>query len=170
MEYVAKGVASIRRALILDTAFILAIVYLPSLSHLLAIPLYRLEPMRMLIILALPFTSRKNIYFLALILPLASFITSGHPVPAKAFLMTGELLLNVWLFGWLMRRVGNPLGAMLSGITISKLGYYGVKFLLIQVTVISVPLVSSPLVLQAVLTIVFSLYIFVVYSRYIFHR
>jgi len=167
MQYAIKVIASYRRALIFDITFILAIVYLPSLSHLLAIPLYRLEPMRMLLILALPFTGRRNAYFLALILPLASFLTSGHPLPAKALLMTGELLANVWLFWWLMRRFSSPLGAMLGGITLSKLGYYGAKLALIQMAMLGPPLISTPLWLQGILAIVFSLYIFIVYTRFI---
>lgn len=167
MEYAIKIIGSHRRALIIDITFILAIVYLPSLSHLLAIPLYRLEPMRMLLILALPFTGRGNAYLLALILPLASFITSGHPEPAKALLMSGELLVNVWLFWWLMRRFNSPLGAMLGGITLSKLGYYGAKLALIQMALLGPPLISTPLWIQGILATVFSLYIFFVYSRFI---
>ena len=167
MENVLKLVTSHRRTLIIDITFVLAVVYLPSLSHLLAVPLYRLEPMRMLLILALPFASRGNAYLLAAILPLASFITSGHPHPAKAVLMTGELLVNVWLFWWLMRRFSSSLGAMLGAITLSKLGYYLTKLALIQVAVLGPPLISTPLWLQGILAIVFSLYIFIIYARFV---
>ena len=167
MEHALKIIASHKRALIIDITFVLAIIFLPSLSHLLAVPLYRLEPMRMLLVLALPFTSRGNAYLLALILPLASFLTSGHPYPAKAVLMTGELLVNVWLFWWLMRRFSRPLGAMLGAITFSKLGYYLAKLALIQLAVLGPPLISTPLWIQGLLAIVFSLYIFIVYSRFI---
>lgn len=167
MEYALKLVASHRRALIIDITFVLAVVYLPSLSHLLAVPLYRLEPMRLLLILALPFAGRGNAYLLALILPLASFLTSGHPHPAKAVLITGELLANVWLFWWLMRRFSSSLGAMLGAITFSKLGYYLLKLALIQLAVLGPPLISTPLWLQGILAIAFSLYIFIIYSRFI---
>ncbi len=165
MEHAIKILGSHRRALIIDITFVLAIVYLPSLSHLLAIPLYRLEPMRLLLIMALPFTGRGNGYLLALILPIASFLTSGHPEPAKALLMSGELMLNVWLFCWLMKQFDSPSGSMLGGIILSKMSYYGVKFVMIQLTLLSAPLISSPLLIQGILAAVFSLYIFIVYSR-----
>ncbi len=167
MEYAIKIIGVHRRALIIDSTFILAVIYLPSLSHLLELPLYRLEPMRMLLILALPFTGRGNAYLLALILPLASFLTSGHPVPAKAMLMGGELLVNVWLFWYLMQRFSSPLGAMLGGITFSKLGYYGIKLALIQMALLGPPLISTPLWIQGILAIVFSIYIFFCYTRFI---
>ena len=165
MESIVKAVITYRRAIVIDVVFVLAIVFLPSLSHLFAFPLYRLEPMRLLLILALPFAARGHSYLLALILPLVSLITSGHPLPAKALLMTAELLLNVWLFWWLAGWLGHRFGAMLGSIAGSKLCYYGAKFLLIQVAVLNPPLVGTALWIQGVLALIFSLYIFIVFSR-----
>ncbi len=165
MESIVRAVSTHRRAIVIDMFFVLAIVFLPSLSHLLAFPLYRLEPMRLLLILALPFAARGNSYLLALILPLVSLITSGHPQLAKALLMTGELLLNVWLFWWLAGRLGSRFGAMLGGIAGSKLCYYGVKLLLIRMAVLNPPLVGTALWIQGSLALIFSLYIFIVFSR-----
>ncbi len=165
MESIVRIVTAHRRAIVIDLFFVLAIVFLPSLSHLFAFPLYRLEPMRLLLILALPFAARGNSYLLALILPLVSLITSGHPLPAKALLMTAELLLNVWLFWWLADRLGNRFGAMLGAIAGSKLCYYGAKLLLIQAAVLGPPLVGTALWIQGVLALIFSLYIFIIFSR-----
>ncbi len=165
MESILRVVTTHRRAIVIDMLFVLAIVFLPSLSHLLAFPLYRLEPMRLLLILALPFAARGNSYLLALILPLVSLITSGHPLPAKALLMSAELLLNVWLFWWLAGRLGHRFGAMLGAIAGSKLCYYGAKLLLIRVAVLNPPLVGTSIWIQGLLALIFSLYIFIVFSR-----
>ncbi len=165
MESVVRIINTHRRAIVIDMLFVLAIVFLPSLSHLLAFPLYRLEPMRLLLILALPFAARGNSYLLALILPLVSLITSGHPLPAKALLMTAELLLNVWLFWWLASRIGHRFGAMLGAIAGSKLCYYGAKALLIQLVVLTPPLVGTAIWIQGLLALIFSLYIFITFSR-----
>ncbi len=165
MESIVRVVATHRRAIVIDLFFVLAIVFLPSLSHRLAFPFYRLEPMRLLLILALPFAARGNSYLLALILPLVSLITSGHPLPAKALLITAELLLNVWLFWWLAGRLGYRFGAMLGAIAGSKLCYYGVKLLLIRMAVLNPPLVGTALWIQGVLALIFSLYIYIIFSR-----
>jgi hypothetical protein len=58
---------------ILDVTALLIIYLTPAISHLFSFPVYLLEPMRIMLILAVVHTSRKNAYLLALTLPLFSF-------------------------------------------------------------------------------------------------
>ncbi len=81
----------------------LAFIYFtPAISHLFSFPVYFLEPMRIMLILAIVHTSKKNAYILAFTLPLFSFLISSHPSPIKTCLISGELLLNVWLYIFLV--------------------------------------------------------------------
>src|SRR6056297_3145024 len=86
-----------------DLAAIAFIYFIPAISHMLSIPLYLLEPMRIILILALVHTHKVNAYVLAATLPFFTFLVSGHPILPKAFLISAELVLNVFLFFTLLR-------------------------------------------------------------------
>ncbi len=73
--------------ILMDVALLAVLYLLPSFSHLTALPLYRFEPMRAALIVALLFTNRANTYFIAFTIPLASALITGHPLPLKAVLM-----------------------------------------------------------------------------------
>jgi hypothetical protein len=145
---------------ILDVTALLIIYLTPAISHLFSFPVYLLEPMRIMLILAVVHTSRKNAYLLALTLPLFSFLISSHPSIIKTMLITGELFLNIWLFFYLKEKVNNIFNAAFISIIISKLGYYSIKFLLISTAVLSTELISTPLFLQLAVTIILSGYLF----------
>ena len=139
----------------------LAFIYFtPAISHLFSFPVYFLEPMRIMLILAIAHTSKKNAYVLAFTLPLFSFLISSHPSPIKTCLISGELLLNVWLYIFLVRITKNDFLAMLSSIIAAKLAYYIVKFALVQAALIEGGLVATPLYIQIIMTIIFSGYIY----------
>jgi len=131
----------------------------PTISHLLSIPIYLFEPMRIMLILALAHTTHRNAYLLALTLPIFSMVVSGHPVFLKTILITAELVLNVWLFIFLSGKVKNAFVAMVGSIIASKLFYYGIKFLLLSAVLLEGSLVSTPLYLQGITTIILSGYI-----------
>ena len=138
----------------------LAFIYLvPGLSHLLSLPVYLIEPMRLMLVLALVHTNKRNSYILALSMPLFSFIISGHPVFAKMFLIGMELSLNVFLFYLLAGRIRNVFPAIFISILLSKAVYYLLKFALIRLAVIDTSLVATPLLIQLVMTLVFSSYL-----------
>ena len=138
----------------------LAFIYLvPGLSHLLSLPVYLIEPMRLMLVLALVHTNKRNSYILALSMPLFSFIISGHPVFAKMFLIGMELSLNVFLFYLLAGRIRNVCPAIFISILLSKAVYYLLKFALIRLAVIDTSLVATPLLIQLVMTLVFSSYL-----------
>ena len=93
------------KSALLDIFALVFVYFVPTLSHLAQLPLYLLEPMRIMLILAIAHTTRKNAYLLALTLPLFSFVISMHPSLVKSILITAELLLNVWLFYFLLKKI-----------------------------------------------------------------
>lgn len=152
------------KSIVLDILALAFIYFVPTISHLLNIPLYLVEPMRIMLILALAHTSKKNAYLLALTLPLFSFLISSHPNIFKVLLITLELMLNVWLFYKLSTKVNNFI-AIFSSIIISKVVYYLLKFGLISFAVLQTGLISTPLYLQLITTVVFSGYLFFVLRK-----
>lgn len=108
--------------------FALAFIFLmPAFSHLLAFPLYFIEPMRLMVVLAMAHTHRNNAFILALALPLFSFMVSGHPILVKAVIIAMELTVMVGVF-YALRKYIHTFGAIFSAIVISKLFYFAVKF------------------------------------------
>ena len=142
-----------------DLAAIAFIYFIPAISHMLSFPLYLLEPMRIVLILALVHTHRINALVLAVTLPFFTFLVSGHPILPKAILISGELVINVLLFFAIASRVKSNFVAILSSIVLSKMLYYFAKFLLIQAAVLEMGLVSTSLWIQATTTLVFSVYV-----------
>lgn len=153
------------RSIVFDVIALSFIYFVPALSHLFNVPIYLVEPMRIMLILAMVHTSKTNAYLIALTLPLFSFLISSHPNIFKGLIMTGELLLNVWLFFEISKRVTNQFAAMLSAIVISKLIYYLLKFALISFVVIESGLISTPIYLQVITSLIFSGYVFLMLRR-----
>jgi hypothetical protein len=148
------------RTVVFDLMALLAIYLVPAVSHLLSLPVYFIEPMRIMLILALVHTSKKNAYLIALTLPVFSFLISAHPSLIKTSLITGELLLNVWLFFVLSEKLSNKTLSIFLSIIVSKILYYLVKFMLINSTLMSGELISTPIYIQLVMLVVFSGYIY----------
>ena len=152
------------RSIVLDILALTFIYFVPTISHLLNVPIYLVEPMRIMLILAIAHTTKKNAYIIALTLPLFSFLISSHPNIFKAVIMTMELVLNVWLFYKLSKRT-NQFVAMLSSILLSKIFYYLLKFGLISFAVLQTGLISTPIYLQLITSVVFSGYLFFIIRR-----
>jgi len=146
--------------ILLDLLGVLLIYFVPTLTHLISLPVYFIEPMRLMLILAMVHTNKHNAYFLALTLPLFSFLISSHPVFLKVILISIELVLNVWLFYLLKDRIKQLFSSILLSIVLSKLAYYTFKFVLIKLAFLDSSLISTPLVIQLCTTLVFSLYLY----------
>ncbi len=159
----ARGLVS--KSLLIDILGLAFIYFIPTLSHLLSFPLYLVEPMRVMLIIAIAHTTKRNAYLIALTLPLFSFLVSAHPVFLKTMLITIELVLNVWLFYFLANRWKNYFAAIVTSIIISKAFYYVMKFGLISYGMIESNLISTPLYLQAITMLLFSGYLSLVLSR-----
>jgi hypothetical protein len=142
---------------ILALAFI---YFVPTISHMLSFPLYLIEPMRIALILALVHTTKRNAYIIAITLPLFSFLVSAHPVFYKMMLITGELVINVWLFYFIFNKTKNAFASILSSIILSKAIYYLAKFIAIAVIIkSSESLIATSLYIQMATTLVFSAYL-----------
>ena len=151
---------AIRSSLLIDIMAITSIYFVPALSHLLNFPLYLIEPMRMMLILAMVHTNKKNAYLLALTLPLFSYFISGHPLFIKMLLISFELSLNVFLFYLLIKYLSNYFTAAFGSIMLSKLAYYAIKFILLNSLLINGNLISTPIYIQIITSLIFGLYCF----------
>lgn len=145
------------KTLVIDFIGLLLVYFLPELSGLLNFPFYLFEPMRVMIIISIVHTSRNNSYLLALLLPLISFVLSNHPSIAKTFILSGDLLLNVFLF-YFLKKWYNVFLSMALSITLSKLAYYLAKYLMIQFSLIEGGLISTPIESQVIMILILSIY------------
>lgn len=135
---------------ITDVIALVFIYALPALSHALAFPFYMFEPMR-IVLFAAYLGSRNNIntVLLALSLPIFSMLTVGHPLLLKALIMSAELALNVLFFFYLLRFTKwNVFFSLLSATLLSKLFYYGLKYLLLRLALLDGVLVTTNIFVQ----------------------
>lgn len=149
----------LHKVLLLDLVAIVFVYFIPALSHLTALPFYLIEPMRIMIILAMAHTNRSNAMVLALTLPLFSFAVSGHPELPKVFLMMFELALSVGLFYFLKRFLANTIVVALVSIIASKMVYYLLKYVLISSALLDMSLISTPIWIQLLTSSVLALYL-----------
>jgi hypothetical protein len=113
-------------------------------------------------------TNKTNAYFLALTLPIFSFFMSGHPVFPKNILIAAELMTNVFLFVLLSEKLQywkngyNIFVSMFLSIFLSKIVYYGLKYLFIYFGLLGMGLISTGIGIQItimlILSLVFSLF------------
>lgn len=155
----------VRNSVIINSAALVLIYFTPALSHILNFPLYLIEPMRLMLVLAMVHSDRRNAFLLAATLPLFSFAISAHPVFYKMMLITAELTLNVWIFYMLNSRLKNSFAAMLGSILLSKGVYYLLKAVFISTAFIGPGLFSTPIWIQVVTSLVFSMYAFSLLRR-----
>jgi len=152
---------SVMRSILLNIVAVTFIFFVPALSHMLSLPVYLIEPMRIMLILAMVHTNRANAYVLAVGLPLFSFLVSSHPVFAKMILIAAELSLNVYLF-YLLRKKTNVFLSAMGSVVLSKLAYYIVKFALLQFALLKGGLVGIPIYMQVIMTLIFSTYAWII--------
>jgi hypothetical protein len=148
------------RNILIDVGALAFVYFIPSISHLLNVPVYLIEPMRIMLVLALVHTSKQNAYLLALTLPLFSFLVSDHPNVFKGLIITVELMINVWLFFEFSKWISNRFLSMFAAIIISKVVYYLLKTGLISFGILESGLFATPVWLQLVMTVLLSAYLF----------
>jgi hypothetical protein len=146
--------------------FALVFVYcVPAITHLLDFPVYYIEPMRLMLILAMVYSGRYNTYILAFTLPVFSYFISAHPVFPKMLLICTELLLNALLFYSFKDRIKHTFYVVILSITISKVVYYFLKMIMIKAALINADFFSTPVLIQVITTVLFGLYVSRFYKR-----
>jgi hypothetical protein len=148
------------RNLLFDSAAVAFIILAPAVAHMLTFPLWYLEPMRLVLVLAIMHTSKQNGYLVALVLPFCSWAFSGHPELVKMVIITAELSANVALFYWLDRRIGNPFAAILVAILASKFLCYRLYWMVFSAVFLAAETGTVFLGVQLVVTLALSLYVF----------
>ena len=152
-------------SILIDLSALAFIYFVPTISHLINLPLYLIEPMRLMLVFALVHSNKTNAYIIALTLPLFSFFMSGHPVFPKMVLIAIELAINVYLFYFLARKIKSVFPAIFLSIIFSKIIYYLLKFGLISLTILNTEVISTPLFIQLITTLVFSSYLYLFYKK-----
>ena len=147
-----------------DAVLILTVVFLPVITHILPIPLYLIEPMRIMVLGSMLLRNKNNSLFLALVLPITSFICTGHPVLVKVIIISLELMLNVYLFEFFVRKSNAFISAFLS-IMISKTFYYFIKYLFVSLGVLKMSVISTPLYIQLFTTVTISIVLYIILSQ-----
>jgi len=140
----------VRTTSLIDLGIILAIYLLPGLTHVLPVPLYMIDPMRLLLFLTLLTTNRMNALVLAATIPFLSTFFSGHPVFPKNILISAELSLNVMVFHWIMGKKDSLIFAGAVSILSAKVFYYVLKYGFITAGFLGGALISTPLGYQLI--------------------
>lgn len=127
---------SVGGLLLLDVVLIGAACVVPAVSHVLAFPLYRLNPMLALLLAGmLVGKDWRNGLLLAVLMPAVSCMVTGMPTPTKMVCMVAELATVAALFGVLSRR-WKVLPAVLTAIVAGKVVYYGLKAVVVAPAVL----------------------------------
>lgn len=124
------------RLVLTDMALVGAACLIPTVSHLLAVPLYMLNPMLALLLAGLLLgRDWRNALLLAVLMPLVSCLVVGMPAAPKMVCMMAELATVATLFGVLSRRWA-VLPSVLVAVLAGKVVYYALKALVIAPAVL----------------------------------
>lgn len=167
MENIIEPVLLKRKThiIIFDLFTVLAIYLLPSISHFLSFPVYYLDPMRLMLILSIIYTSRSNTLLIAATLPFVSLLISSHPSLIKSLLIYSELSLNAMLYYLFSKRIKNKFTPIFFSIIVAKVFYYSAKYISLNTSLIEGDLFSTPLYLQIVIVIIVSGFVHLIQSR-----
>ncbi|MDO9255634.1 MAG: hypothetical protein Q7U54_08990 [Bacteroidales bacterium] len=150
---------------ITDIAALVFVGLVPAASHLFKFPVYYIEPMRVMLILALLYSSRWNAYALAIVLPLFSFLVSGHPSPVKMMIIMAELVFNTWLFLYFYQKTRKSFLSAFSSIVISKVFCYAMYLVVFSMAFVKDEAGITFLFAQMILTIVLSILVWIILTR-----
>lgn len=153
------------KILLLDSIAFLFVWLTPVISHLIGFPFYMIEPMRFMVVLSIAHASRGNSYLLALTLPLFSWVVSGHPEFYKMLVMTTEIIANVFLFYYLVRRIDSVLLSMIISIVVSKIFCYALYLVFFSIMFIEEEAEPVFLIAQIITTVLFSSYVSIILQK-----
>ena len=139
---------------IYDILALILVYYIPALAHVTPMPLYIIEPFRIIILISfLIIGNKNNSILLSLTLPLFSFLISDHPVVLKMGLISIELVFNVVILDYFIRKKQSRYFSIFASIILSKILYYFLKYLLITSGLLSIPLLSTPIMVQIIIVV-----------------
>jgi hypothetical protein len=156
--------SKIAQSALIDSLAILFVYFTPSISQWLHFPIYLLDPMRIMVMIGLMHSHRNNAIVLAILLPVFSYIISSHPYLIKTSLISIELLINIFLFLALTKKL-HVFGAMFLAIVASKIVYYGLKIAVVKLNWLQMENISTPLWIQLIMALVFALYAWLVWPK-----
>ena len=138
---------------LLDLALVAVACLVPALTHLLAFPLSRLNPMMLIFVAGvLLVPNRANAYLLAAVLPILTSLVSGMPSPLGALCISLEYATLISLFFLLAPRCSGRLsffGTAILALFAAKGVYYLAKYLILNPDT----LFSTPLLWQGISTL-----------------
>jgi hypothetical protein len=152
-------------AAITNIAALAFVGIVPAASHLFKIPIYYIEPMRIMLVLALLYSSRWNAFALAIVLPLFSFLLSGHPAPIKMMIIMAELLINAWLFLFFYQKSGKAFLSSVGSIIISKAFCYAMYLTVFSMAFVKAEAEMVFLFAQLILTLLLSSFVWYIINR-----
>lgn len=158
---------SLPKIVISDILILTLVYFIPALSHVTPMPIYLLDPMRILLFTGFLLSrNNTNAIILAITIPLVSTIVTGHPPFFKAILISVELFTNIWLFVFLLSKLNwkAPLLLLIS-IIASKVIYYALKFLFINLSLIDGALITTDLLIQLGTVAFITLIFWIFYKR-----
>lgn len=150
---------------ITDIAALTFVGFVPAASHLFNVPIYFIEPMRIMLLLALLYSSRWNAYVLAIVLPLFSFLVSGHPAPVKMIIIMAELILNAWLFLLFYQNTKKAFLSTFGSILLSKLFCYAMYLVVFSMAFVKAEAETAFLIAQLLLTLTLSSVVWIILKR-----
>lgn len=127
---------SIGRMVAMDAILLTVACLIPAASHLLAAPLYMLNPMLMLLMAGILLgRDWRNSLVLAVLLPAVSCLLTGMPAAPKMLCMMAELVTVASLFGQLQRN-WKVWPSMLVAVLAGKGVYYVLKAVVLMPAVL----------------------------------
>ncbi len=115
----------------LDVVLLVAACLIPAASHLLAVPLYKFNPMLALLLAGmLVGKDWRNALVIAVLMPLVSSLLTGMPTTPKMVCMMAELATVAGVF-YLLSRKWTALPAVLASVAVAKVVYYAMKAVVI---------------------------------------
>ena len=157
---------SLRQMVLVDLLVLLAIFLIPGISHLTHLPFYYLEPMRFFLLASFFLTrNRTNTLLLSLLIPVFSWLVSGHPVFIKALLIGAELAINGYLLMWFLNKRWNLLLALTVSMITSKIFYYLLKYFVVSTGILNMEIISTDIGIQCIGITVIAIILFAVFRK-----
>lgn len=156
MNTISLHSSRLLRTAVIDTLLAGSVLLIPAASHLTAWPLYRFNPMWVILLAGMLLVNdRRNSLLLAVALPLLSCLLVGMPTPIKTLCMGAEMTTLVLLYPILQRGNRSFLptwGSLLAAMVCAKAVYY-----LLKLAVTGEILVGTSPLLQAATLLAYSL-------------